>query len=172
MRDRRAFDACLQHVKARLQIVGQEYLRLADEVMGLVQHLRRTLEGPNTKAFKHAAQDLSRQLQALVYPNFLSEIPYGRLQHYPRYLAAMQRRLEKLPTWPDRDEQHTRELSRWWQLLIQRMDKHRKAGTSDPALEEFRWMLEEQRVSLFAQELKTPYPVSYKRLDKAWGALR
>jgi ATP-dependent helicase HrpA len=52
------------------------------------------------------------------------------------------------------------------------MDKHRKAGTSDPALEEFRWMLEEQRVSLFAQELKTPYPVSYKRLDKAWGALR
>ncbi len=155
-----------------MQIVGQEYLRLTEEIMGLVQQLRKALDGPNVKAFKHAAQDMTRQLQALVYPNFVAEVPYGRLQHYPRYLTAMQRRLEKLPTWPDRDEQHTRELSRWWQLLVQRTDKHRKAGTRDSGLEEFRWMLEEQRVSLFAQELKTPYPISYKRLDKVWGALR
>jgi ATP-dependent helicase HrpA len=172
VRDRRAFDACLQRVRARLQIVGQEYLRLAEEIMGAAQSLRKALEGPDAKVYKQSSQDMIRQLQALVYPDFIANVPYGRLQHYPRYLAAMQRRLDKLPTWPDRDEQHTRELSRWWQLLVQRLDKHRKAGTTDPGLDEFRWMLEEQRVSLFAQELKTPYPISYKRLDKAWGALR
>jgi ATP-dependent helicase HrpA len=172
IRDRRAFDARLQHVRARLQIVGQEYLRLAEEIIALAQQLRKALDGSTARAFRHAAQDMARQLQALVFPNFLAEVPYARLQHYPRYLTAMQRRLEKLPLLADRDEQHTRELTRWWQLWIQRADKHRKAGTSDPGLEEFRWMLEEQRVSLFAQELKTPYPISYKRLDKAWGALR
>lgn len=172
IRDRRAFDACLQHVRARLQIVGQEYLRLAEEIMSLVAALRKALENANAAAYKQSYQDMTRQLQALVFPKFMAEVPYVRLQHYPRYLAAIQRRLDKLPNWSDRDEQHTRELSRWWQLLVQRADKHRKAGTSDPGLDEFRWMLEEQRVSLFAQELKTPYPISYKRLDKAWSGLR
>jgi ATP-dependent helicase HrpA len=72
---------------------------------------------------------------------------------------------------PDRDEQHTHELARWWQQLQARVERNRKSGVVEPALEEFRWMLEEQRVSLFAQELKTPYPVSYKRLARAWAAL-
>jgi ATP-dependent helicase HrpA len=172
IRDRKAFDARLQQVRARLQIVGQEYLRLAEEILSAAQALRRELDGPRGKAFKHAGQDMGRQLQALLFPGFMAAVPYARLQHYPRYLAAMRRRLEKLATWPERDEQHTRELGRWWQQWLQRADKNRKAGMDDPALDEFRWMLEEQRVSLFAQELRTPYPISYKRLEKAWSLLR
>jgi len=172
IRDRKAFDARLQQVRARLQIVGQEYLRLAEEILAAAQAVRKELDGPKAKAFRHVGQDMIRQLQALLYPGFISTVPYGRLQNYPRYLAAMHRRLEKLATWPDRDEQHTRELGRLWQQWLQRFDRNRKAGLSDPGLEEFRWMLEEQRVSLFAQELKTPYPISYKRLEKAWAALR
>jgi ATP-dependent helicase HrpA len=172
VRDRKAFDARLQQARARLQIVGQEYLRLTEAILMTAQVIRKALEGPKVQAFRHVGQDMSRQLQALVFPGFLGTVPYTHLQHYPRYLAAMQRRLEKLAAWPDRDEQHTRELSRWWQQWLQRTDKNRKAGLTDPALEEFRWMLEEQRVSLFAQELKTPYPISYKRLDKAWAVLR
>jgi len=172
IRDRKAYDARLQQVRARLQVVGQEYLRLAEEILAAAQTVRRALDGPNAKAYRHAAQDMSRQLQALVFPGFLAAVPYVRLQHYPRYLAAMRRRLEKLPAWVDRDEQHTRELARLGQQWQQRIEKNRKAGVSEPALDEFRWMLEEQRVSLFAQELKTPYPISYKRLEKAWAALR
>ena len=83
----------------------------------------------------------------------------------------MRRRMERLPQAPERDEQHTRELGRYVQHLQARIERNRAAGIIEPALEPFRWMLEEQRVSLFAQELKTPFPISYKRLTKAWAAL-
>ena len=83
----------------------------------------------------------------------------------------MRRRIEKLPQAPERDEQHTRELGRYLEPLRARMERNRASGIVEPALEAFRWMLEEQRVSLFAQELKTPYPISYKRLTRAWAAL-
>jgi ATP-dependent helicase HrpA len=146
-------------------------LRLAETTLLQAHALRRALDGPVGQAYRQTAADLKRQLGALVFPGFLEQVPYERLQHYPRYLSAMQRRLEKLPQAPERDEQHTRELGRWWQQLQERINRNRKIGVSEPALEEMRWMLEEQRVSLFAQELKTPYPVSYKRLARAWAAL-
>ncbi|RPI45821.1 MAG: ATP-dependent RNA helicase HrpA [Betaproteobacteria bacterium] len=171
VRDANAFTARLQQVRARLQIVAQEYLRLAEQILSAAQAVRKELDGAKARAFKHAAADLARQLQALVFPGFIAQMPYAHLQHYPRYIAAMRRRLEKLPLSPERDEQHTRELGRWWQQLQQRVERNRKAGRVEPGLEEFRWMLEEQRVSLFAQELRTPYPVSYKRLERAWSAI-
>jgi ATP-dependent helicase HrpA len=161
----------LKQARARLQVVGQEYLRLAETILLQAYALKRALDGPVAQAYRQAAGDLKRQLGALVFRGCFEQVPYERLQHYPRYLSAMQRRLEKLPQAPERDEQHTRELGRWWQQLQERIERNRKAGVAEPALEELRWMLEEQRVSLFAQELKTPYPVSYKRLAKAWAAL-
>jgi ATP-dependent helicase HrpA len=171
IRDRQQFEARLKQARARLQVVGQEYLRLAETILLQAHALHRALDGSVGQAYRQAAADLKRQLGALVFPGFLEQVPYERLQHYPRYLSAMQRRLEKLPQAPERDEQHTRELGRWWQQLQERINRNRKIGVSEPALEEMRWMLEEQRVSLFAQELKTPYPVSYKRLARAWAAL-
>ena len=86
-----------------------------------------------------------------------------------RYLHE---RLAKLPQASDRDERHTQELSRLWRQLQQRREVDRKAGIADVRLAEFRWMVEEQRVSLFAQELKTPVPVSVKRLTKLWQTVR
>ena len=171
VRDAQAFAARLQQVRARLQVVGQEYLRLAHEILAAAHALRAELEGPKGRAFKNAAADMTRQLRALVFPGFIARVPYRHLQHYPRYLAAIRRRLEKAPLAPERDEHHTRELAGWRQRMEQRAERNRKAAIVEPALEEFAWMLEEQRVSLFAQELKTPYPVSYKRLEKAWSAL-
>jgi ATP-dependent helicase HrpA len=171
VRTRSEFEARLKQARARLQIVGQEYLRLAEVILAEAHEVRKALEAPQVAAFRHAAADIERQLKALVFPGFIAQVAYERLQHYPRYLAAMRRRLEKLPHAPDRDEQHTRELARWGQQLHARAERNRKAGTVEPGLEEFRWMLEEQRVSLFAQELKTPFPISYKRLAKAWAAL-
>jgi ATP-dependent helicase HrpA len=171
VRTRDAFEARLKQARARLQVVGQEYARLAQTVLLEAHEVRKALQGPQASAFRYAMADIRRQLDALVFPGFIAQVPYEHLQHYPRYLAAMRRRLEKLPQAPERDEQHTRELGRWWQQLQERMQANRKAAITDPKLEEFRWMLEEQRVSLFAQELKTPHPVSYKRLAKAWAAL-
>ncbi len=171
VRTRNQFEAKMKQARARLQVVGQEYLRLAEVIIGQAHVLRKAIEAPQAGAYRHAIVDLERQLDALVFPGFIDRVPYEHLQHYPRYLAAMSRRLQKLPQTPDRDAQHTHELARWGQQLQSRIERNRKHGVAEPALDEFRWMLEEQRVSLFAQELKTPYPVSYKRLAKAWAAL-
>jgi ATP-dependent helicase HrpA len=84
----------------------------------------------------------------------------------------MQRRLEKYPRDPSRDARHAASLAEWWQRYEEALDRHTRAGAVDGRLHEFRWQLEELRVSLFAQELKTPYPVSYKRLEKFWNNLR
>ncbi len=76
---------------------------------------------------------------------------------------------DKIPNWPERDSRWTAEIARLWKHYEDRAVKHRKSGVADPNLDEFRWQLEELRVSLFAQELKTPAPVSVKRLEKLWG---
>ena len=108
------------------------------------------------------------QLRNLIYPGFLSATPWERLQHLPRYLKGMILRLDKYGANPERDARHAATIAGLWNRYEQRLEKHRKAGTDDPKLVEFRWQIEELRISLFAQELKTPYPVSVKRLQKLW----
>jgi ATP-dependent helicase HrpA len=83
----------------------------------------------------------------------------------------MQVRLDKYGHNPERDAKHTASIAQLTKRLDERMEVQRAAGVADPRLDEFRWHLEELRVSLFAQELKTPYPVSYKRLEKMWSGI-
>jgi len=97
--------------------------------------------------------------------------PWERLQDLPRYLKAMQVRLDKCPNNPERDERHASHVAELWARYEERATKLRRAHESDPRLEDFRWRLEELRVSLFAQELRTPYPVSFKRLDRLWAEI-
>jgi len=80
--------------------------------------------------------------------------------------------LERFHQNPARDEQHRSAIQSLWGHYEQRLARHRKAGIDDPLLHEYRWLLEELRVSLFAQELRTPFPVSYKRLEKHWSQVR
>jgi ATP-dependent helicase HrpA len=117
------------------------------------------------------AADIRAQLSRMVHKGFIAATPWERLAQLPRYLEAMRLRLEKYGANPDRDEKHTAAIAQLTKRLDDRIEKQRKAGFDDPRLEEFRWHLEELRVSLFAQELKTPYPVSYKRLEKIWNQL-
>ena len=102
----------------------------------------------------------------------MTETSYTSLTQFPRYLKAVNVRLEKLRIDPARD---VRWMSEWQQaaLLWQRGLKEKQSGhTADPKMGEFRWLLEELRVSLFAQELKTPMPVSVKRLQKVWESMQ
>jgi ATP-dependent helicase HrpA len=117
------------------------------------------------------AADVRAQLARLVYKGFLSSTPWERLHDLSRYLKAAQVRLDKYPKDPERDAKHAASIAGMWKRYEERAVKLKKAGESDPRLEEFRWRLEELRVSLFAQELKTPYPVSFKRLDKLWAEI-
>ena len=100
---------------------------------------------------------------------FLLQAAYAQLQHYPRYLKAVTLRLEKWRADPARDAQRLAELRPLEQRHTRRMAEHK--GVADVRMDDYRWLLEELRVSFFAQELRTPQPVSAKRLDKAWQQL-
>jgi ATP-dependent helicase HrpA len=125
-----------------------------------------------TKLPAPLATDIREQLEHLVYKGFLSATPWEQLQQLPRYLKGILRRIEKYPGSVERDTRSSAAVRELWQNYKARVDKHRKSGISDPKLADFRWMIEELRISLFAQELKTPYPVSVKRLQKVWSEIK
>ena len=106
------------------------------------------------------------QLQLLVYGGFIATTPYPALKQIPRYFKAMIYRLEKSAQDPHRDARLLGELTPFWKKYWDRVNTGKDKTT--PERDDFRWMLEEFRVSLFAQPLKTLYPVSAKRLDSAW----
>ena len=125
---------------------------------------------PQAKPHAAAYADLQQQLGALMTKRFLRDTPYAQLAHFPRYLKAAAARIDKLRADPARDARLMGDMA----PVLAQYQRARAAlkGAPDPRLDEFRWMLEELRVALFAQELRTPMPVSVKRLMKAWEALQ
>ncbi|MFM9435347.1 ATP-dependent helicase HrpA [Janthinobacterium sp. CG_23.3] len=166
--DAAAFAKRKDEGKSRLVLLVNEIARLLAQVLTEFHGLPKRLQGiPGP-----AAADMQSQLQGLVNKRFLLDNDYGQIAHFPRYLKAMNVRLEKLRIDPARD---AKLMAEWQQAatLYQRCAKDRQAGkNTDPKLTEFRWMLEELRVSLYAQELRTPMPVSAKRLQKVWESMQ
>jgi ATP-dependent helicase HrpA len=165
--DAAAFKARVDEGRGRLTLIANEIARQAGTILTEFAAAQRKLKDSRPPA--DVAADVQLQLQRLVPKNFLSALPYAQLQHFPRYLKAVQMRLDKLRGDPARDAAKLAELrpqdQRFWRLVAERK------GVQDARLQELRWLLEELRVSFFAQELRTPQPVSIKRLDKAWTAL-
>ncbi len=162
------FTARGKEAKNRLLLVAQEIARLAGNILTEYQAVQKNL--PQLRAHPQAAQDIRAQLEWLLHKRFIAETPYERLQHVPRYLKAIGLRIEKLRGNPARDAQcmaQMQPLSQAWQKL-----RHAQQGRPDPRVDEFAWLLQELRVSLFAQELKTPVIVSVKRLEKMLATLR
>jgi ATP-dependent helicase HrpA len=126
------------------------------------------------KPFAAAYADIDAQLKALMHKRFIEATPYAQLTHFPRYLKGIALRVDKLKADPTRDTQRMQEMA----PLIQQYQRAEKAlrvqgqGGTDPRMEEFRWMLEELRIALFAQELRTPVPMSVKRLQKVWESMQ
>ena len=153
--------------RGRLTLIASEVARLAAGILLDFAVAQRKIK--DTKNAAEAAQDTAQQLQRLVPKKFLTVTPYGQLQHFTRYLKAITLRMEKLRGDPDRDAARATELKpqeqRYWRLVAERK------GAVDARMQEFRWLLEELRVSFFAQELRTPQPVSIKRLEKLWAQL-
>jgi ATP-dependent helicase HrpA len=154
--------------KSRLGLLANEIARLAGQVLAEYYTLPKKLQG--AKAHPQSAADMQGQLQMLIGKRFIADNDYLQLTHFPRYLKAINVRLEKLRADPVRD---TRLMAEWAQVAMpwQRAQKDRQKN-SDPKMMEFRWLLEELRVSLFAQELRTPMPVSVKRLQKVWESMQ
>jgi len=146
---------------------ANQICKLAAEILAEFHALSHKLQ--TSKAWPGAISDMKAQLDHLLGPGFLENTPMTWLRHYPRYLKAMSLRLAKLPNAASRDSQQQAELAPHWRRCLDKMAQLEKKGEApSPDLQAYRWMIEELRVSLFAQELKTIQPVSVKRLEKQW----
>ena len=168
---RREFAACCEEGRNRLTLIAQEIQRLAGSILaehGGVQNKLAAL----AKGFPDAAADVKQQCARLLHPHFVSQTPWQRLQHFPRYLKAVSLRLDKLRADPARDARLAAELAPLHSAWQREVAARQRSGCATPEIEQFGWLLEELRVALFAQELRTPVPVSAKRLAKLWQSIR
>jgi ATP-dependent helicase HrpA len=161
------FKRRLEEGRSRLTLIANEVARLAATILVEYQNTLRKIK--DTRGHPDATADATQQLQRLMPKRFLAVTPWPQLQHFARYLKAIQLRLDKLRADPARDAARMAEAKaeeqRFWRLVAERK------GAMDSRMQELRWLLEELRVSFFAQELRTPQPVSVKRLQKVWGQL-
>jgi ATP-dependent helicase HrpA len=162
--DARSFTARLEEGRARLNLIAQEVARAVAAVLQEHANAQRKLK--DAKPPKDVADDAAAQLQRLVHKRFVVDTPWTALNHLSRYLRALVMRLDKSRADPARDAQRLAEIRPLQQRWLRRVAERR--GAADARLDEFGWLLEELRVSLFAQELRTPQPVSVKRLEKVW----
>ncbi len=166
-----AFEQRIAECKGDLMSMAAEVCKLAGSILAAYQRLRKQVDGLNQINWLPSVQDIKAQMEGLLYKGFLADTPYDHLQDYPRYLQALETRVQRLPTGARRDRQRLQEmteLNRDWQS---RSTSAQEAGREDPRLHEIRWMLEELRISLFAQPQPTAYPISVKRIGKRWKEL-
>lgn len=165
--DEESFKARKEDVRGRLTLVAGEVARLlttiVTEATSLPMKLRRFTDAPEL------VRDVEEQLDALFPPDFLLAAPLSQLMHYPRYLKAIHYRLDRYRDDPKRDAERQAALTALRVPYLRAVAARR--GVPDPQLTDFRWLLEELRVSLYAQQLRTPMPVSVKRLERIWATI-
>jgi ATP-dependent helicase HrpA len=157
--------------RSRFTLIAQEIARTAGGILAERAALEKKLNA-TAKTFPGQTEDVKQQLARLLVPGWLGRTPWERLQHLPRYLKAASMRLDKLRADPARDARLAAELASVEQPYRREAAARARHGALEAPFEQFGWLLEELRVSLFAQELKTPVPVSVKRLAKLWQTVR
>ena len=164
------FDMQKQRARTRLPAVRDGMQRiLADIGRGLAALNAAIAAAPSS--LRSATRSVEAHRDRLVYPGFLGATDWEHIAHLPRYLDALVRRLRKAPENPDRDGRHGHAVEAWRQMWETQRTKDEAAARSHAGIDDFRWWIEELAVALFAQELKTPFPVSQKRLEKRWSDL-
>jgi ATP-dependent helicase HrpA len=156
--------------RSRFTLIAQELARMAAGILAERAALEKKLNG--LKTFPRETEDVRSQIGRLLAAGWLARTPWERLQHFPRYLKAASQRLDKLRADPARDARLAADLASLEVPYRREAATRARHGAVDAEFEQFGWLLEELRVSLFAQELKTPVPVSAKRLAKLWQTLK
>ncbi len=154
--------------KGGLTLLANEIARLVGAILAEYAALAKKLA--QAKSFAQAYADMQAQLNALIGKRFVIDTPYAQLAHFPRYLKGIGLQIDKLKADPSRDARLAADML----LLAQHYQRAttQSGGVADARLAEYRWLLEELRVSLYAQELRTPIPVSVKRLHKVWESMQ
>ena len=169
-RDRATFDAAAARAEQELVAVGNQVCKAVGDALAEYHAIQKRIKGAITPAWLAALNDIRDQLDHLIYTGFVLDTPLARLKHLPRYLKAISKRLDRLQQNPAKDRPLMLQVEPHWQKCKQRMDAARKRGAIPEELQQFRWLIEEFRVSLFAQELGTAEKVSAKRLDESASA--
>jgi ATP-dependent helicase HrpA len=162
----KAFEDRKKRAKARLPAVAEAASRHATAIADANQQLVQAIQQGGVLG--RVTQEVKALRERLIYPGFLALTPWERLEHLPRYLMGYALRLQKYRANAGRDQKHAGTVAGLWAQYEARLEADRKSEKHEARLEEFRWLIEELRVSLFAQELRTPLPVSAKRLQKFW----
>ena len=166
--DAESFSQRLKEGRSRVSLIAQEIARQCEAVLSEYAGLQKKLT--SVKSHAAAFEDMQAQAKELVGRDFVRNTPYQQFVHVPRYLRAIGVRIDKLRAEPMRDQRWQAEIapleSRW------RKTVQARRGQNDPLLADYFWLLQELRVAIFAQELRTPMPVSVKRLNKVWETLQ
>jgi ATP-dependent helicase HrpA len=167
IRDAEAFSALEADLRPRLVEHCQRAVERLDDAVRRYHEITKKLAriGP---AQPSAQADIESQLDDLVYADFVADITVDRLAEYPRYLDGIDQRLDALEIDPRRDVQRQAEVEPWWQRYLDRLARH---GEYTAELDAYRWLVEEYRIQVFAQQLGTREKVSPKRLQAAWDAV-
>jgi ATP-dependent helicase HrpA len=168
------FENAAKAARPRLPEAVARMAQIALDCIAAALKIEQAL-GKAPPTWKNAVADMRSQLAELVFPGFMARHRANRLVHLPRYLKAIEMRLNKLAAQTARDLGSMNEMAKLLAAFRQRRERLAAQGrignNIEPEMEDFRWRLEELRVSLFAQELKTPEPVSVKRLEKRWAEI-
>lgn len=164
-RAEKVFMGRLDAGKGQVVSVANQFAEEISETLDTFHRVRQVLKGNIPLSWIEAIADIKNQLAYLIYPGFVRATPAIYRQRLPFYLKGIERRLERLSLQPDKDRRLRVELEPLWERCRLRWGNGRKISKS---LEEYRWQIEELRVSLFAQELGTPRPVSVSRLERYW----
>ena len=171
-RSRVAFDTIQENRIESVSVATQEVASWLPKFAKAAHEMALAIESMSDK-FSSAKGDIRQQLKILTEEHFISRTPWLWLKHFPRYFAAVTYRINKLPTTPPaKEREQTAEVTRFWDLYQQQAAIHKQQAIVDPELTKFRWMVEEFRVSLFAQPLGTSLTVSSKRLEKQLTKIR
>lgn len=154
--------------RSRLTLLAQEIARLVGQILS--EYATVTKKLVQARSFTAAHSDMQNQLDGLIGKRFVVDTPYPQLAHFPRYLKGIALRIDKLKADSARDARQFAEFQPLFQNYQRALAQ--RGGVLDTRLSEFRWLLEELRISLFAQELRTPMPVSVKRLYKVWESMQ
>jgi ATP-dependent helicase HrpA len=168
VRDQAAFNSLCQRVRGHLVPEAQQLASYLNAFLPACSRVRARLESDLESVFPDVYADVGTQVADLVYEGFLMDLWPGRLEHYPRYFKALEIRLQQLDLDPARDRQRMEAVAPWWRKYLDALER---GVPFDDAMDRYRWLVEEYRVSLFAQSLGARGKVSPKRLREAWAGI-
>jgi ATP-dependent helicase HrpA len=171
-RTRTEFESCVSTHKPRLISVANEMAEQLYRVLSSYQGVAKKMKGTIPLPWTRVYGDIKVQLEQLIYPGFIGNTPLFWLGQLPRYFKGIEVRLERFQNHLNKENAAVSELEALWLKYTQQRKAHEDKALYDPELVKYRWMLEEYRISLFAQSVGTLEPISEKRLAKQWSEVK